>query len=96
MTRIVTNPEHGAAITSGGDTASELMLLFMDDLAQRLNDNLLGQGVQLPTYTVAEANALTAVSAGSMAYISDEAGGGVPAFADGTNWRRVTDRAVIT
>lgn len=29
-------------------------------------------------------------------YISDESGGAVPAFNDGTNWRRVTDRAVIS
>lgn len=96
MTRIVTNPEHGAAITSKGDTASELMLLFMDDLAQRLNDNLLGQAVQLPSYTIAEAAALTMSAPGAMIYVSDEAGGGVPAFSDGTNWRRVTDRAIIT
>lgn len=29
-------------------------------------------------------------------YVSDEAGGAVPAFSDGTNWRRVTDRAIIS
>ena len=29
-------------------------------------------------------------------YVSDEAGGAVPAFSDGTNWRRVTDRAVVS
>ena len=34
--------------------------------------------------------------AGAMAYVTDEAGGAVPAFSDGTNWRRVTDRAVVS
>lgn len=29
-------------------------------------------------------------------YVSNEAGGAVPAFSDGTNWRRVTDRAVVS
>ena len=29
-------------------------------------------------------------------YVTDEAGGAVPAFSDGTNWRRVTDRAIVS
>jgi hypothetical protein len=29
-------------------------------------------------------------------YVSNEAGGAVPAFSDGTNWRRVTDRAIVS
>ena len=29
-------------------------------------------------------------------YVSNEAGGAVLAFSDGTNWRRVTDRAIVT
>jgi hypothetical protein len=37
-----------------------------------------------------------ATPAGQMAYVTNEAGGAVPAFADGTNWRRVTDRAIVT
>lgn len=31
-----------------------------------------------------------------MIYVPDEAGGAVMAFSDGTDWRRVTDRAVIS
>jgi hypothetical protein len=34
--------------------------------------------------------------AGAMIYVTNESGGPVPAFADGTNWRRVTDRAIVT
>lgn len=34
--------------------------------------------------------------AGALIYISDESGGAVTAFSDGTNWRRVTDRATIS
>lgn len=48
---------------------------------------------QLPSYVK---TALPAVSpAGRMIYVTNDVGGAVPAFSDGVNWRRVTDRAVI-
>ena len=31
-----------------------------------------------------------------LVYVSDETGGAIPAFSDGTNWRRFTDRAVVS
>jgi hypothetical protein len=34
--------------------------------------------------------------AGALLHVTDEAGGAVLAFSDGTNWRRVTDRAVVS
>lgn len=49
----------------------------------------------LPVLTVAELQALTA-TAGLVAYCSDETGGATLAFGDGTNWRRVQDRVVIS
>lgn len=49
--------------------------------------------IQLKSYTVA---GLPTGAAGDMAYCSDETGGAVPVFSDGTNWRRVTDRAVAS
>lgn len=33
---------------------------------------------------------------GGMIYVTDETGGPVPAFSDGTNWRRVQDRNVVS
>lgn len=33
---------------------------------------------------------------GGMIYVTDETGGGVPAFSDGTDWRRVTDRQIVS
>lgn len=47
----------------------------------------------VPSYTVA--GVPSATPAGQLAYISNEVGGAVLAFSDATNWRRVTDRAVI-
>ncbi len=61
--------------------------------------NIKAAGVIRPgAYTVAEANALTAAAAGAGAgiYVTNETGGAVPAFSDGTDWRRGTDRAVIS
>jgi hypothetical protein len=38
----------------------------------------------------------SASPAGQVIYVSDETGGAVLAFSDNTNWRRVTDRAVVS
>lgn len=38
----------------------------------------------------------SASTAGGMIYVSDETGGGTMAFSDGTNWRRVQDRAIVS
>lgn len=50
--------------------------------------------IRLPEYTVAT---LPDVGLGRSCLItvSNEVGGYVVAFSDGTNWRRVTDRAVV-
>jgi hypothetical protein len=37
-----------------------------------------------------------ATQPGQLVYVSDESGGAVLAFSDGTTWRRVTDRAVVS
>lgn len=50
---------------------------------------------QPPTYTVAGVPAAATYPRGVI-YVSNEAGGAVLAFSDGTSWRRVTDRAVIS
>jgi hypothetical protein len=48
----------------------------------------------LPSFTTTTLP--SASVAGAMIYVTNETGGPVPAFADGTNWRRVTDRAIVT
>ncbi len=53
-----------------------------------------GGPVQFPSYTVA--GVPSASVAARYIYVSNESGGAVMAFSDGTNWRRVTDRAIIT
>jgi hypothetical protein len=51
---------------------------------------------KLPSYTVAGVPSASTYGAGSLIYVSNESGGAVPAYSDGTNWRRVTDGAVVS
>lgn len=48
----------------------------------------------VPSYTVV--GVPSASPAGQLAYISNESGGATLAFSDSTNWRRVSDRAIIS
>jgi hypothetical protein len=48
----------------------------------------------LDSYTLATLPAASGTK--RMIYVSDETGGATPAFNDGTNWRRVTDRAIVS
>lgn len=54
-----------------------------------------GQPLPCAAFTVSDAPD-AALHSGNIIYITDEAGGAVPAFSDGINWRRVTDRNIIS
>ena len=51
--------------------------------------------LQLKTYTVATLPSAVTYPRGVI-YVSDEAGGATLAFSEGTDWRRVQDRAVVS
>lgn len=48
----------------------------------------------LPTYL--KSNLPGVIPQGQMVFVIDDVGGSIPAFSDGTNWRRVTDRQVVS
>lgn len=50
----------------------------------------------LKAYTVATLPAAVGVGVGALSYVTDAPGGAVPAFNDGTNWRKITDRTILT
>jgi len=56
--------------------------------------SLTGTNAQfvMPSYTVAT---LPTGQTGGMIFVTDTAGGAVPAFFDGTNWRRVDNSTVV-
>ena len=58
------------------------------------SSDLSGGVVYFKSYTVSTLP--SASVAGGMIYVSNESGGAVMAFSDGTNWRRVTDRAIVS
>ena len=49
----------------------------------------------LKTYTVSAVPSVSTYD-DAIIMVSDETGGTVPAFSDGTNWRRVTDRQIVS
>lgn len=64
---------------------------------------LAKQPANLPSYTVADLPSAAdwfSSAAGdgrsALIFVSNESGGAVPAFTDGTNWRRVTDRNIVS
>lgn len=83
---LVSKPDAGSIIAENGITTREYQTFF-DDLEQNINGGLLS------VFTV---GTLPRVVEGGMIYVSDEVGGGVPAFSDGVEWRRVTDRAIVS
>lgn len=59
-----------------------------------LNDNFDPDApVPLSVFTV---STLPAATSAGLIYVSDESGGPTVAYADGANWRRVQDNAIVS
>lgn len=82
----LTSAQH-TDLTDGGESTAH----YHD--ADRNRGNHTGR-LACESYTVATLPAAT--TAAQIIYVSNEAGGAVLAFSDGTNWRRVTDRAIVS
>lgn len=52
--------------------------------------------LRIASYTVAGLPSASGMGAGALAMVSNESGGAVVAFSDGTQWRRVTDRQIVS
>lgn len=50
----------------------------------------------LPPYSMAEIPAASAAGAWAMCIVTDATGGAQPFFSDGTDWRRFSDRTVLS
>jgi hypothetical protein len=89
ITEVVTTSEDLGTVTSAATVQYDL---GTESTGGIITPSLL----LLPSYTVAGLGSLTANPAGQFVFCSNESGGSVPAFSDGTNWRRVTDRAIVS
>lgn len=78
-------PQAGSKITNEG-IPNELHKLLLEAIQDALNVTI---------YTVTTAPDATK-NQGRMIPVSNETGGFTMAFSDGTNWRRVQDRAIIS
>ena len=90
ITSIVNRDHNDLGAFDGGTTGERFHLTESEHTA------LTGNSVSVPSTTVSGAPSASTEGAGAIIYVSDEVGGAVLAFSDGTNWRRVTDRAVIS
>lgn len=82
-------------------TASDDLGLIIDaveaesDLGTLVTSGLIyPDQLVLPNYTTSTLP--SASIPGSFIFVSNATGGSIPAFADGTNWRRVDDRTIVT
>ena len=77
--------------STGTYTITSPTTITLDPVDEIIND----APMRLVSKTVAQLGSLTA-SAGAMVFCTNETGGAIPVFYDGTNWRRVSDRAVAS
>lgn len=77
-------------LITGGAADTEI------DLGDGFGEDLIADTLALPQFTVSGVTAASGSNKGQIVYISDETGGATLAFSDGTNWRRLQDRAVIS
>jgi hypothetical protein len=94
---VILNNLQGAMIFSrisdanaAGQTAIESARLTED------GQLFLSGSIRPATYTVGTLPSAAVNGPGAQIVVSDDVGGLVPAFSDGTNWLRSTDRAIIT
>jgi hypothetical protein len=76
---------------TGTYTVSSPTTITLDAANEIIND----APMKLVNKTVSELGS-TVSSVGAVAFCTNETGGAVPVFYDGANWRRITDRAVIS
>jgi hypothetical protein len=80
---------------TGGFTASGMLLLrTLNGILDRLG-GITAQALPLRNYTVATLPDATVHDYG-LIFVTNETGGATVAFSDGTNWRRVQDRAIVS
>jgi hypothetical protein len=87
VTETVTASSDLGSVTEEVDAESDLGTIVTSGL-------IYPEQFVLPSFTTTTLP--SASVAGAMIYVTNETGGAVPAFSDGTNWRRVTDRAIVS
>jgi hypothetical protein len=87
------DPTGAGNLAIGASTGTAGNAAGVGDLSASLITFVPGVAAHVKSYTVA--GVPSATLGGGLIYVSNETGGAVLAFSDGTNWRRVTDRAIV-
>jgi hypothetical protein len=78
------------------NSLTEVIRFRASDLATQCAGAVIAGGpVVLPSFTVSTVPTASLWTRG-LIWVSDDVGGSTPAFSDGTNWRRVSDRAIVS
>ncbi len=85
---IVTQPDGRAILVTEKGQATVELQNFFDDIT------LESRITNLTSFTVADLP--SADPEAQLVFVTDEVGGAVPAFSSGSNWLRVTDRAIVS
>lgn len=91
ITNIITESVNAPNTLTGTYTISSPTTITLDPVDEIIND----APMKLVNKTVAQLSTLVS-SVGAMVFCTNETGGAIPAFYDGTNWRRVSDRAIVS
>lgn len=91
------NDSYNVKIAPSAIGTSDFVIFSQSDLSSMFGGNVKTDDQVKPgSYTVATLPSVSDPGAGSIIYVSDETGGAILAFSDGTNFRRVTDRAIVS
>jgi len=89
---MIPNPSGSESWLGWATTVARVLTDFMSET--RAIYHRQGQILRVGSFLVA--NLPPATTPGRVIYVSNETGGATLAFSDGTNWRRVQDRAVVS
>lgn len=90
MTDITSKPNYGEQLVNKEGQSNTALQIYLDDIELKLN----ADRTALKDYVVADVP--DASDGYGLIMVTNESGGAVPAFSDLTDWRRVTDRAIIS
>ena len=89
---MIPNPSVHSEWDSWAKSVQQILIPFMANVEATFFRN--GETVRLASFQVASLPGPT--TPGQVIFCSDESGGATILFSDGTNWRRVQDRAIAS
>lgn len=103
---ITTNPQRSEPMVDKEGLGTEQLIEYLEDIELAFNENLLGRAIIFRSYTVVQLTVIVPPATtpqipaanflNGAVIVLNETGGRTIATSDGTNWRRVSDGAIIS